>query len=95
MGLLTGFNTKIAENPALSDSTKAQLSAATEEGIEIVTTEQVHAAILDAGGTPAEADAITADYGDAQLEALKKASSRWPSSPCSRSSSHGGYRTSR
>ncbi len=73
MGLLTGFNTRIAEDPALSDSTKTQLSAATEQGIEIVTTEQVHAAVLDAGGTQAEADAITADYGDAQLEALKKA----------------------
>ena len=52
---------------------KTQLSAATEQGIEIVTTDQVHAAVLDAGGTQAEADAITADYGDAQLEALKKA----------------------
>lgn len=61
------------ENPALSEPVKAQLTAATEKGIEIVTTEQVHAAVLEAGATPAEADAITADYGDAQLEALKKA----------------------
>jgi EmrB/QacA subfamily drug resistance transporter len=73
MGLLTGFNEKIADNPALSESTKTQISAATEQGIEIVTTEQVHAAVLEAGATPAEADAITADYGEAQLEALKKA----------------------
>jgi MFS family permease len=73
MGLLTGFNDRIAANPALSDSTKTQISAATENGIEIVTTEQVHAAVLDAGATPAEADAITADYGDAELDALKKA----------------------
>ena len=72
-GLLTGFNERIAENPALSDSAKTQLSAATEEGIEIVSTEQAHAAVLDAGATPAEADAITADYGEAQLDALKKA----------------------
>ena len=36
-GLLTGFNERIAENPALSDSAKTQLGAATEEGIEIVT----------------------------------------------------------
>ena len=72
-GLLTGFNDRIAENPALSDSTKTQISAATENGIEIVTTEQAHAALLDAGATPAEADAITADYADAQLDALKKA----------------------
>jgi MFS family permease len=73
MGLLTGFNDRIAANPTLSDSTKTQISAATENGIEIVTTEQVHAAVLDAGATPAEADAITADYGDAELDALKKA----------------------
>jgi MFS family permease len=73
MGLLTGFNTRIAENPALSESTKTRLSAATEQGIEIVTTEQAHAALVDAGATPAEADAVTNDYADAQLEALKKA----------------------
>ena len=72
-GLLTGFNDRIAENPALSDSTKTQISAATENGIEIVTAEQVHAAVIDAGATPAEADAITADYSDAELDALKKA----------------------
>jgi len=72
-GLLTGFNDRIAQNPALSDSTKTQISAATENGIEIVTAEQVHAAVLDAGATPAEADAITADYSDAELDALKKA----------------------
>ncbi len=72
-GLLTGFNTRIAENPAISESTKTQVAAATEQGIEIVTTEQVHAAALEAGLSPSEADALTADYGDAQLEALKKA----------------------
>ena len=37
----------------------------------IVTTEQAHQALLDAGLTPAEADAVTTDYGDAQLNALK------------------------
>ena len=72
-GLLTGFNGRIAENPALSDSAKTQISTATENGIEIVTTDQVHAAVVEAGATPAEADAITADYADAELDALKKA----------------------
>src|SRR5206468_3595206 len=48
-GLLTGFNTRILENPAYSESTKTQITAATEQGIEIVTTDQVHAAALDAG----------------------------------------------
>ena len=72
-GLLTGFTTRIAENPALSEPVRAQIAAATQQGIEIVTTEQAHAAAISAGLSPAEADAVTADYADAQLEALKKA----------------------
>ncbi len=72
-GLLTGFTTRVIENPAYSESTKAQITAATEQGIEIVTTEQAHAAALEAGLSPSEADALTADYADAELDALKKA----------------------
>ena len=71
--LLTGFNARIAENPALSEPVRTQITARTEQGIEIVTTEQANAAAISAGLTPAEADAVTADYADAQLEALKKA----------------------
>ncbi len=56
-GLLTGFQTRIAENPTYSESTKTQIEAATQQGIEIVTTEQVHAAALDAGLSPSDADA--------------------------------------
>ena len=50
---------------------KTQIAAATEEGIPIVTTEQAHQALLDAGLTPAEADAVTDDYSNAQINALK------------------------
>ena len=46
-GLLSGFNDRIAENPALSEPSKTQITAATEQGIEIVTTEQVHEAVLE------------------------------------------------
>jgi MFS family permease len=72
-GLLTGFTTRIAENPALSEPVRAQIASATEQGIEIVTTEQANAVALSAGLSPAEADAVTADYAEAQLDALKKA----------------------
>jgi len=34
-------------------------------------TEQAHQALLAAGATPTEADAVTADYGNAELDALK------------------------
>jgi EmrB/QacA subfamily drug resistance transporter len=72
-GLLTGFSARIAENPALPEPVRSQITAATEQGIDIVTTEQAHAAATSAGLSPTEADAVTADYADAQLEALKKA----------------------
>ena len=72
-GLLTGFTDRIAENPALSEPVRAEIQAATEQGIEIVTTEQAHATLVGAGLTEAEADAVTADYAEAQLDALKKA----------------------
>ena len=72
-GLLTGFQVRIAENPNLSEPARTEITAATEQGIEIVTTEQAHAAATAAGLSPTEADAVTADYADAQLEALKKA----------------------
>lgn len=72
-GLLTGFTTRIAEDPTLSEPVRVEIQAATQQGIEIVTTEQAHAAAIAAGLSPADADAVTANYADAQLEALKKA----------------------
>jgi hypothetical protein len=50
---------------------KTQIAAATEKGVPIVTSAQAHQALLEAGLTAAEADAVTADYGNAQLTALK------------------------
>jgi MFS family permease len=72
-GLLTGFSARIAENLVLPEPVRTQITAATQQGIDIVTTEQAHAAATSAGLSPTEADAVTADYADAQLEALKKA----------------------
>jgi MFS family permease len=73
LGLLNGFTTSVQHNPAVSEATKTQIAAATEKGIPIVTTDQVHSALIDAGATPAEADAVTTDYGNSQLDALKTA----------------------
>ena len=38
-----------------------------------MTTEQAHAALIAGGLTGAEADTVTADYADAQLDGLKRA----------------------
>ena len=72
-GLLTGFTNRLAENPAVSEPVRTQIEAATEKGIDIVTTEQAHALLVSGGLTPAEADVVTADYADAQLDGLKRA----------------------
>ena len=71
LGLLNGFNSRIEKNPAVPSNVKAQISAATEKGIPIVTTEQANEALLDAGLKPDEAATVTNDYADAQLNALK------------------------
>ena len=73
LGLLNGFTSRIEDNPAVPMEQKAQIVAATEQGIPIVTTEVVHDAIREAGATEAQAKAITADYADAELQALKHA----------------------
>jgi hypothetical protein len=71
LGLLNGFNARIQENPAVSPDAKAQISEATETGIPIVTTDQAYQSLRDAGLPPGDAAAVTDDYADAQLDALK------------------------
>jgi hypothetical protein len=50
---------------------KAEISAATETGIPIITTEEAYQNLVDAGLTPDDAATVTDDYAAAQLDALK------------------------
>jgi MFS family permease len=71
LGLLNGFNSRIENNPAVPQRVKTQISAATETGIPIVTTDEAYKTLRDAGLTPRQATTVTDDYADAQLDALK------------------------
>ena len=71
LGLLTGFNTRIQQNPAVPADVKTQISKATATGIPIVTTDQAYKALRDAGLSSADATTVTDDYAGAQLDALK------------------------
>jgi MFS family permease len=71
LGLLNGFNSRIEENPAVPQNVKEQISAATETGIPIITTDQAYKNLRNAGLRPADAATVTDDYADAQLDALK------------------------
>lgn len=72
--LAGGFAERVSENPALSPDLQATLTElATTEGLDVLPVAEVEEQLLAAGVPPDEAAAITADYGAAQVDALKVA----------------------
>ena len=73
-GLANGFSERVTQNPDLSQKTSQAVSAAVEEeGVDILPVSQAEALLIDAGVPPDEAAVLAADYGAAQLDALKQA----------------------
>jgi MFS family permease len=72
VGLINGFNDRIADNQQLPQSVRQTIAATTEEGIDIVPVSEVSQRATSEGLPPDQADQIASAYGDAQLEALKK-----------------------
>lgn len=70
-GLANSVISKVEANPALSESTQAQVGTSLEAGISFVSIDQVQAGVDAAGIPPAEGDALVQAYSEAQLEALK------------------------
>ena len=71
-GLTTGFVERIETNPALPADVRTQIVAAAEEGVDIVPVDQAREVAVAAGLPPDEADAVVEDYGEAQLDALRR-----------------------
>jgi MFS family permease len=71
--LATGFNHRIANDPDVPAAARQSIEAQTQKGIDIVPVATVEKAASDGGATPEQARAIAADYGDAQLAALRLA----------------------
>jgi MFS family permease len=71
--LATGFAERIADNPEVPEAARQTIVANTEQGIDIVPVGDVEEAAVEGGLTADEARAVAADYGDAQLEALRLA----------------------
>ena len=71
--LTTGFISRVEQNPAVSDAAQERISQVAEKGIPVVTVDEVEQAAVDGGVPQDEAEAIAGDYGDAQLQALKRA----------------------
>jgi MFS family permease len=70
--LVVNFQTAVLANPALTD-VSSQIVAAAEQNANFVTVEQVHAGAEAAGLSPEQVDAVTSEYADAQISALKAA----------------------
>ncbi len=71
--LATGFSQRIANNPDVPAAARETIVANTEQGIDIVPVKDVEKAAVEGGLTQDQAQAVAADYGDAQLEALRLA----------------------
>ena len=69
--LATGFSQRITNNPNVPAAVRETIVAKVEEGIDIVPVEAVEQAAVDGGLTQDQARAVAADYGDAQLDALR------------------------
>jgi Na+/melibiose symporter-like transporter len=71
--LTSGFVENVAKNPAIPDDVRAQVAQVAEKGIPVASVGDVETAARDNGVPPAQAKALAADYGDAQLQGLKRA----------------------
>ena len=72
-GLTNGFVQRIEENPAIPEPVRERVAELAEEGIPIVPVADVEQAAVDAGLPADQARALAQDYGDAQLQGLKRA----------------------
>jgi EmrB/QacA subfamily drug resistance transporter len=71
--LTSGFVERVEQNPAVPASVRERVAQVAEAGIPVARVEDVEQAALDAGLAPEQAGAIADDYGDAQLQGLKRA----------------------
>jgi hypothetical protein len=72
-GLSAGFAERVENNTELSEDVRAQVAAATVDGIDVVPVTDVEQIATDAGLSSADAQQLEQDYADAQVRALKQA----------------------
>jgi EmrB/QacA subfamily drug resistance transporter len=71
--LSNGFVSRVEENPALPQEVREQATQVAERGLEVVPVDDVKKAATEAGLPDDQAQAIADDYGDAELQGLKRA----------------------
>ena len=71
--LTNGFVERVQANPAVPQAVQQQATEVANAGLEVVPVDDVEQAALDQGVPEAQAQAIADDYGEAQLQGLKRA----------------------
>jgi EmrB/QacA subfamily drug resistance transporter len=71
--LTSGLLERVEHNPAVPPPVRAQVAELAEKGIPVVPVDDVERAALDQGISSEAANALADDYGDAQLDGLKRA----------------------
>jgi Major Facilitator Superfamily len=71
--LTNGFIARVEQNPAVPADARARVAQLAEKGIPVVPVADVERAAVDAGVPTALATELADDYGDAQLQGLKRA----------------------
>jgi MFS family permease len=73
LSLTNGFVTRIEQNPAIPAPLREQLTGLAQKGIPVAPVEDVERAALEQGIDDDQAKAISGDYGEAQLQGLRRA----------------------
>ena len=71
--LTSGLVSRVEENPSVPAPVRAEVAKIAEKGIPVVPVDDVKQAAVDNGLPPGQATALADDYGDAQLDGLKRA----------------------
>jgi MFS family permease len=71
--LTNGFTSRVEQNPAVTKQAREQVEQAAEKGIPVVPVDDVEQAAVKAGVSDKQAKAIADDYGEAELQGLKRA----------------------
>jgi hypothetical protein len=71
--LTSGFVERVEQNPALSPAVQEQVSQVAQAGIPVAPVDDVEQAARAGGVPPDQAAALGDDYGEAQLQGLKRA----------------------
>jgi predicted MFS family arabinose efflux permease len=71
--LTSGLISRVEQNPDIPPPVRAEVARLAEKGIPVVPVDDVEQAAIDQEVPPDQAKALADDYGDAQLDGLKRA----------------------